>query len=73
MAITTIDGKFSLLCYNQPFQVVLTTPTSPFNQREKQGLMWQFTEILWAPEVAGAARPVEAFRGGTLAMQGGIA
>ena len=52
MAITTIDGKFALLCYNQPGQVVLTQPTSPFDQGEKQGLMWQFPEILWGAPVA---------------------
>lgn len=49
MAITTVDGKFALMCYNQPFQVVLTQPASPFDQGEKQGLMWQFPEILWEP------------------------
>ena len=47
MPILTDDGKFALMCYNQPFQVVLTQPTSPFDQGEKQGLMWQFPEILW--------------------------
>lgn len=52
MAITTDDGKFALMCYNQPFQVVLTQPTSPFDQGEKQGLLWQFPEILWLELVA---------------------
>ncbi len=53
MAIATNDGKFALMCYNQPFQVILTQPTDPFDQGEKQGLMWQFPEILWeAPSVA---------------------